>query len=184
MIIATQYPIREVVTPVVKRNVISRICFAMDSGTAYRVVLDEVPAYQLMGKGDGIYKFEGIQGFHRFQGALVAETEEESDDIINKAVIKKNQRSNINLENFKDDHTEEKEDEELTSLKVLIAQTGETRIKELQKQLKIRMNRLQGHMRQLVIEGWLKAPDEKTNRYELFLTEEKKNKYLNSGYIS
>jgi S-DNA-T family DNA segregation ATPase FtsK/SpoIIIE len=173
LLITTQYPIGSVVTPEIKRNIVSRICFALDSGTAYRVVLDEKLPFALLGKGDGVYKFEGIQGIHRFQGAIIADTEEKQDDII----LKMSKRWSGE---FKKEVIEDvpKKVDDYEKLKQIIATTGETRIVELQKLMGIRINRIKDYFDKLVEEGWLRYTGIRSKGYELIIDEETKKKYL------
>lgn len=83
LIVATQRPDVKVVTGTIKSNLPSRISFYLLSQHDYRTILDEVPPFELMGKGDGLAIIEGQRGRIRFQGACVALT----DDQIEKTII-------------------------------------------------------------------------------------------------
>ena len=61
MILATQTPRADVVTPVIKNNIPSRIAYTVQSGIDSRVIIDEVGAEKLLGNGDMIFKFSGVQ---------------------------------------------------------------------------------------------------------------------------
>jgi S-DNA-T family DNA segregation ATPase FtsK/SpoIIIE len=174
LIIATQYPIATVITSLIKRNIYSRICFACDSTTAYRVVLDEKPPYQLLGKGDGIYRFEGINGLNRFQGAVISMDDDESVDVIEEL-------SDYWSGDFDVEELEEvNEITEYDKVKIFIAKTGETKVGKIRGELKINQNRLTEHMQQLVEEGWLKSPETKKKGYKLLLTDIEREIYLDS----
>lgn len=69
MIIATQRPTVQVITGLIKANILSRVAFAVKSSIDSRVVLDDMGAEDLLGKGDMI--FSSTSGTTRMQGALV-----------------------------------------------------------------------------------------------------------------
>lgn len=69
MIIATQRPIVKVITGLIKSNILCRVAFAVKTSTDSRVILDEMGAEDLLGKGDMI--FSTNEGMTRMQGALV-----------------------------------------------------------------------------------------------------------------
>jgi S-DNA-T family DNA segregation ATPase FtsK/SpoIIIE len=56
MIAATQKPIREVVTPLLKANLPARIAFRVASGSDSRIILDCKGAETLTGKGDMLFR--------------------------------------------------------------------------------------------------------------------------------
>jgi S-DNA-T family DNA segregation ATPase FtsK/SpoIIIE len=56
MIAATQKPMREVVTPLLKANLPARIAFRVVCGTDSRIILDCKGAEKLTGKGDMLFK--------------------------------------------------------------------------------------------------------------------------------
>lgn len=173
LIICTQKPLREIVTSLIKGNIFSRVCFLCDGQTSYRVALDQVPEFQLLGNGDGVYRFEGIQGLNRFQGALIGKDEDEQDRIIERlSTYWKGDFRKESLDEFPEQETE------LDKLKKIIAETGETRMKELQGILKINMNRLKEHFDELVQDGWLRNSGIRSKGYELLLTQEDRVNYL------
>lgn len=69
MIIATQRPTVQVITGLIKSNILCRVAFAVKSNVDSRVVLDDMGAEDLLGKGDMI--FSSTSGTTRMQGALV-----------------------------------------------------------------------------------------------------------------
>jgi S-DNA-T family DNA segregation ATPase FtsK/SpoIIIE len=177
LIIATQKPLATVVTSLIKANIASRICFTCADGTSYRVALDETPKVQLLGKGDGLMKFEGMQGLERFQSALVGRDDDEQDKIIE-------QLSGYWKGNFKKEALNldgvEVEDEEIVKLKRVILESGETRVTELMKILKVRSEKISELMGSLVESGWLVKHKSKAKGYELVLSDEDKKKYLDA----
>jgi S-DNA-T family DNA segregation ATPase FtsK/SpoIIIE len=70
MIIATQRPIVKVITGLIKSNILCRVAFSVKTTTDSRVVLDEMGAEDLLGKGDMLYSTPA-DGLIRMQGALV-----------------------------------------------------------------------------------------------------------------
>lgn len=177
LIIATQRPIKEVVTGLIKANIYSRICFACDSGISYRIALDETPPFNLLGKGDGIYRFEGIQGLHRFQGALIAKTEEEQDKIIDKLASHwktSGSKDVIDIESSRQKKTER----ELNEFIKLVLDTGETRITELQKIMSVRNEKVKELMGKLIDKGWIKQHKSRAKGFELLLNEEQRKQEL------
>src|SRR5438270_6542928 len=80
LILATQKPTVDVVTGLIKSNLPARICFQVTSRTDSRVVLDEMGADKLLGKGDMLFLQPGTSSIIRAQGTFA------SDDEINRVV--------------------------------------------------------------------------------------------------
>lgn len=74
LVLATQRPSVDIVTPMIKTNIVARVCFQVASRFDSQVVLDEVGAQDLLGKGDMLFKRPG-HGVQRIQGCMVAEDE-------------------------------------------------------------------------------------------------------------
>ncbi|MCC8099838.1 MAG: DNA translocase FtsK [Clostridiales bacterium] len=90
LIIATQRPSTDVITGLMKANIPSRIAFAVASSLESRIILDQVGAEKLVGKGDMLFAPLGIGKPMRVQGCLV--TEEEVSNVI--SFIKENSTAN------------------------------------------------------------------------------------------
>lgn len=68
LILSTQRPDVNIVTPLLKANIPARICFKVVDQTNSRIVIDENGAEKLSGKGDGLLKTNSLT---RFKGAFI-----------------------------------------------------------------------------------------------------------------
>lgn len=69
MIIATQRPIVDVITGLIKSNILCRVAFTVQNATDSRIILDSTGAEELLGYGDMIYS--SPKGMTRMQGAFI-----------------------------------------------------------------------------------------------------------------
>ncbi len=74
LVLATQRPSADIVTPLIKANIVARIAFQVGSRYDSQVVLDETGAQDLLGRGDMLFKRPG-QPSQRVQGCMVGEGE-------------------------------------------------------------------------------------------------------------
>ena len=77
LIIATQRPSVDVITGTIKSNIPSRIAFAVSEQINSRIILDQVGAEKLVGKGDMLYYPLGISKPVRIQATFVSTKEVE-----------------------------------------------------------------------------------------------------------
>ena len=76
LILATQRPDSTIVSGLIRANVPSRVCFAVQKATDSRIILDESGGERLKGAGDGFFRPVGMPSI-RFQAPFI-----ETDDII------------------------------------------------------------------------------------------------------
>jgi S-DNA-T family DNA segregation ATPase FtsK/SpoIIIE len=75
LVVATQKPTVDVITGLIKSNLPARICFQVSSRSDSRVVLDEMGADKLLGKGDMLFLQPGTSTLIRSQGAYASDQE-------------------------------------------------------------------------------------------------------------
>jgi DNA segregation ATPase FtsK/SpoIIIE-like protein len=73
LVVATQRPTTDVISNEIKQNMLCRIAFTVTSQVGSRVILDEMGAENLIGKGDMIMSFNAT--FKRLQGAFTDDDE-------------------------------------------------------------------------------------------------------------
>lgn len=81
LILATQRPSVNVITGLIKANIPARIAFTVASQVESRIILDQVGADKLLGRGDMLFLTAAMSKPKRVQGALV--TDEELTKITN-----------------------------------------------------------------------------------------------------
>lgn len=75
LITATQRPSTNVVTGLIKANIISRVAFKMPTQIDSRTILDQGGAEKLLGYGDMLFMSGEAQGLKRIQGTYVSDKE-------------------------------------------------------------------------------------------------------------
>ena len=75
LVVATQKPTVDVITGLIKSNLPSRICFKVVNKSDSRVVLDEMGADRLLGKGDLLFLPPGTSQLVRAQGTYASDGE-------------------------------------------------------------------------------------------------------------
>jgi S-DNA-T family DNA segregation ATPase FtsK/SpoIIIE len=75
LVVATQKPTVDVITGLIKSNLPARICFQVSSRSDSRVVLDEMGADKLLGKGDMLFLLPGTSTLIRAQGTYASDEE-------------------------------------------------------------------------------------------------------------
>lgn len=83
------------------------------------------------------------------------------------AVNSKEKRSKLEMLLTRWTKEEKSDDEQLEKIAAFIAETGETRIREIQKYAGVRTAKAQEMMQRLVMKGILLPPDQRNPRYRL-----------------
>ena len=78
LIVATQRPSADIITGLIKANIPSRAAFAVSSGVDSRVIIDEMGAEKLLGRGDMLYLPIDEGKPRRLQGAFCSDRELEA----------------------------------------------------------------------------------------------------------
>lgn len=78
LVLATQRPSIDVITGLIKANIPSRIAFMVASKTDSRIILDQVGAEKLLGKGDMLYVSSTAPFPIRIQGTFISDQEVEN----------------------------------------------------------------------------------------------------------
>ena len=81
LVLATQKPVSDVVTGLIKSNVPAKIAFSVSSQMDSRIILDTGGAEKLIGKGDMLYAAPGASRPKRLQGVFV--DDREVKDVVN-----------------------------------------------------------------------------------------------------
>lgn len=74
LVIATQRPSANVVTGLIKSNIDNRVALKVSSGIDSRVILDETGAERLLGNGDMLFKYRGLN-MRRVLGCYTSDNE-------------------------------------------------------------------------------------------------------------
>ncbi len=77
VVVATQRPSVDIVTPLIKANIVARICFQVANRFDSQTVLDTVGAQELLGRGDMLLRLPGNSPM-RVQGCMVSDREVEA----------------------------------------------------------------------------------------------------------
>lgn len=72
---ATQRPSADVITGLIKANIPSRLSYAVSDGNNSRIILDELGAEELLGKGDSLLKVVDSRGTQRIQSIFIDDPE-------------------------------------------------------------------------------------------------------------
>ncbi len=168
LIVATQRPSVDVVTGLIKANLPSRISYRVGQKVDSKVILDQMGAESLLGRGDMLFTPPGSPGIVRLHAPFASE--EEIDHI---AEFLKAQESVVYQESFlKDDsggsggslEFSGEIDELYNEAKEIVLSEEKTSISYLQRRLKVGYNRAASIVEQLEQNGVLTPPNAKGQR--------------------
>lgn len=169
LIVATQRPSVDVVTGLIKANLPSRISYRVGQKVDSKVILDQMGAESLLGRGDMLFTPPGSPGIVRLHAPFASE--EEIDHI---AEFLKAQESVVYENSFlKDDSASSSGgvgefsgeiDELYDEAKSIVLSEEKTSISYLQRRLKVGYNRAASIIEQLEQNGVLTPPNSKGQR--------------------
>ena len=168
LIVATQRPSVDVVTGLIKANLPSRISYRVGQKIDSKVILDQMGAESLLGRGDMLFTPPGSPGVVRLHAPFASE--EEIDHI---AEFLKAQESVVYQDSFlKDDSSSGggsgefsgEIDELYDEAKAIVLSEEKTSISYLQRRLKVGYNRAASIVEQLEQNGVLTPPNAKGQR--------------------
>lgn len=166
LIVATQRPSVDVVTGLIKANLPSRISYRVGQKVDSKIILDQMGAESLLGKGDMLFTPPGSTGLVRLHAPW--STEKEIEDIVEyiKSQREPNYDKSFLLEESETINSGSRDSyEELDSLyeeaRNIILTDRKTSISYLQRKLQIGYNRSARVIEQLEGEGVLSSPNTK-----------------------
>ncbi len=161
LILATQRPSSDVILGTLKSNLPGRIAFAVSSGINSRVILDEMGAENLLGKGDMLLLDPSSMGTQRIQGAFLSDDEVEKissfvarhnskAEFLEESVFEETEDMSDSDEEFFDDDG----DEDLyEAAKKIVYERKSASASYLQRRLKIGYNRAARIVEQMEEDG-------------------------------
>lgn len=169
LIVATQRPSVDVVTGLIKANLPSRISYRVGQKIDSKVILDQMGAESLLGRGDMLFTPPGSPGLVRLHAPFASEAEIET--IVD---FLKEQGEALYDESFLNDSKETagassggasgEVDELFEQAKEVILSERKTSISYLQRRLTIGYNRAANIIEQLQNAGFLSEPNAKGQR--------------------
>jgi len=166
LVVATQRPSVDVVTGLIKANLPSRISYRVGQKIDSKIILDQMGAESLLGKGDMLFTPPGSTGLVRLHAPW--STEEEIEKIVDfiKSQREPNYDKSFLIEETENISSSSKESyEELDELyedaKAIVLTERKTSISYLQRKLQVGYNRSARIIEQLENEGVLSLPNTK-----------------------
>jgi DNA segregation ATPase FtsK/SpoIIIE, S-DNA-T family len=167
LIVATQRPSVDVVTGLIKANLPSRISYRVGQKIDSKIILDQMGAESLLGRGDMLFTPPGATGLVRLHAPWATESEIEEIVEFIKAQRAPNYDKSFLVEESESSASSASSDsyEELDELydeaKNVVLTDRKTSISYLQRKLQIGYNRSARVIEQLENEGVLSAPNGK-----------------------
>ena len=161
LILATQRPSADVITGVIKSNIPTQIAFAVSNSMNSRIIIDQVGAEKLLGRGDMLYNNPESRQPSRIQGAFI---DSEIEEIVS-FVKTQGEPDYIDESYFEDDDEEEAEDPEASASSAsedlfsrawkIVSDRGEASASYLQRRLNIGYNRAANLIEQMEDAGYV-----------------------------
>nr|WP_321265673.1 DNA translocase FtsK [uncultured Sulfurimonas sp.] len=166
LVVATQRPSVDVVTGLIKANLPSRISYRVGQKVDSKIILDQMGAESLLGRGDMLFTPPGSTGLVRLHAPWSSEDEIESIVEFIKSQRGANYDKSFLIEENEEDtisrsETYEELDPLYTEAKSVIITDRKTSISYLQRKLQVGYNRSARIIEQLEGEGVLSAPNTK-----------------------
>jgi S-DNA-T family DNA segregation ATPase FtsK/SpoIIIE len=166
LVVATQRPSVDVVTGLIKANLPSRISYRVGQKIDSKIILDQMGAESLLGRGDMLFTPPGSTGLVRLHAPWTTESEIEEIVEFIKSQREPNYDKSFLVEESEESSGSSRESyEELDELyeeaKNVILTDKKTSISYLQRKLQIGYNRSARLIEQLEGEGVLSAPNTK-----------------------
>lgn len=178
LVISTQRPSGDVVSGLIKTNILSRIAFSTASTVDSKIILGETGAEKLLGNGDMLIKMQGTSKIIRVQGAYIS-YEEISHVTEFLRVQNKNNNEKFEMIIEKDVIEEDiiEHDSYFSEAGKFIIEKEKASIGILQRVYKIGFNRAARIMDQLAQAGVV-GPEEGTKPRKILMTMEEFEQYL------
>ena len=161
LILATQRPSADVITGVIKSNIPTQIAFAVSNSMNSRIIIDQVGAEKLLGRGDMLYNNPESRQPTRIQGAFI---DPEIEEIVS-FVKTQGEPDYIDESYFEDDDEDEAEDPEAAASSAsedmfsrawkIVSDRGEASASYLQRRLNIGYNRAANLIEQMEDAGYV-----------------------------
>ncbi|HIC44742.1 MAG TPA: DNA translocase FtsK [Sulfurimonas sp.] len=175
LIVATQRPSVDVVTGMIKANLPSRISYKVGQKIDSKIILDQMGAESLLGRGDMLFTPPGMSGVVRLHAPWSSEEEIEAivEFLKDQRPAEYDKRFLLEEGGLKSDaprnDIEEEKDELYLQARGIVITDKKTSISYLQRRLQIGYNRSARIIEQLENNGVLSAPNSKGNREILTL---------------
>ncbi len=171
LIVATQRPTVDVITGTIKSNIPSRIAFAVAQGNDSRVILDEMGAQTLLGKGDMLLSQSGSK-LKRVQGAFISS--EEIDAVVDFVKTQGKPTYLIEDQVFEKGSNGVKTDSDplIKDAMRFFFDKGCATVSSLQTRMSIGYNRAARIVDTLEMNGWISQPQSSTKQREILITRE------------
>ena len=176
MVIATQRPSVKVITGEIKANIPSRIALSVSSSLESRIIIDEVGAENLMGRGDLLARIPSHKSLIRVQSAYIDNKEIYSvcEHIKSQAEVKYDPNfedltvkipspfaSSVSPDSLNNSFRDYHQDEYFEFAKQFIIETGKCSATKLQNHFKIGFSRADGILDTLEKDGVIKREGNK-----------------------